>query len=1018
MKNLKRLMSVVLSVVMLLSFVIGTSAATFTDVAETDNSFQAIEVLAALKILEGKEAGVFDPEANIKRSEFATVICRAMNQSPVGVATFSDVPEDHWAYDYIAWAASQGIVKGKGEGKFDPDANVTYNEAITMIVRAMGYEYYVEEYLNGFPTGYTRIAGSYKMDAGVNVANGNAAATRADVAQLVYNAFDAPLMDYSYAIGSRDTEYVIYNGSKNVDYEKRTLLSYYSDIYKVKATVDNTFKNSTTLTDARGNKMMDLTIQSLYGFDEEWVADALGKTKNAWTAEAVLGATTNTALNKVIANNDAWANYQGYTVDAYVTLNDNNKLEIVAMVPVTAAGTELVIENAKEVINVADVTGSTVSFEYEDENGKDRTPDIAATATIFVNNMLIGDLSGAGYAADAETEFEALASGAYPSVTLLDSDDDGVYDKIYMVAYIYGIVEEVDVDYEVITTTDGAAYELSEDDTQDGFVYTIYKDGAEIAISDLVAGDLLNIVIGDDNIAAPDVADATFVDIYVTNNTIESSVSSVAGNGTTVPYKYIIDGEEYYTAATAMCGDLDPADTGIFYITIDGYIYDVDFTSTYSDNYGFILETGMNAGAFGNVWQIKILDKTNTVRVIPVKSTSLFTSTDGGNTKNQFKDAALDAEMTRISNLFTNTHEVADAGTTAATLATDKAAAISAISANLSDRLVTFKEVNGEITELVFAYGTGVRDYNVASLSGAYSAKTGRLAGKELLDSTVLFNIPFDRAVEKSDIVVSGTPKDLYTLNIDLVQVYAQAGLVTGDSYNGYVYNVDSNNAIGAAVLTDDMGFAGDANALAVITSVSTGLDAAGNSATVLTFIQAGETKSLAISDTYVGDAALASATAGDVFQYTENAAGEIGNATVIYDFETMTILEAGDIDDIAYVAGLVTENTGKVVGLVDSNGADTYAWDLEDGCTNVLFNVARAGKANAFNAKSGTSYIRAYKVDGSNNFTTDAYVAVVRMDEGVIVDVVAYLYAEEYLTAAAQDAIDTDTEFIAAIND
>lgn len=1006
MKNLKRLMSVVLSVVMLLSFVIGTSAATFTDVAETDNSFQAIEVLAALKILEGKEAGVFDPEANIKRSEFATVICRAMNQSPVGVATFSDVPEDHWAYDYIAWAASQGIVKGKGEGKFDPDANVTYNEAITMIVRAMGYEYYVEEYLNGFPTGYTRIAGSYKMDAGVNTSNGNAAATRADVAQLVYNAFDAPLMDYSYAIGSRDTEYVIYNGSKNVDYEKRTLLSYYSDIYKVKATVDNTFKNSTTLTDARGNKMMNLTVLSAYGFEKDnasWMIDALGKSKAVWEGTS--------PLNNVIANNDAWANYQGYTVDAYLTLNDNDKLEVVAMVPVTASGTELVIENAKEVINVSTV-GSSVVFEYEDENGKDRTPDVAADATIFVNNMLIGDLAD-GSTADAVVEFESLDDGAYPSVTLLDSNDDGVYDKVYLVKYIYGIVEEIDADYEVITTTDGAAYELSEDDTQDGFVYTIYKDGAEIAISDLVAGDLLNIIIGDDNIAAPDVADATFVDIYVTNNTIESSVSSVAGNGTTVPFKYIIDGEEYYTADTAMCGDLDPADTGIFYITIDGYIYDVDFTSTYSDNYGFILETGMNAGAFGNVWQIKILDKTNTVRVIPVKSTSLFTSTDGGNTKNQFKDAALDAEMTRIAGLFTNTHEVADAGTTAATLATDKAAAIAAISTNLDKRLVTFKEVNGEITELVFAYGTGARDFNINTLNGKYSSKTNRLDGKGLLDSTVLFNIPFSRAVEKSDIVVSGTAKDLYTLNIDLVQVYAQSSLPDDNTtYAGYVYNVDTNNELGAAVITNDMGFAGDANALAVVTSVSTGLDAAGNSATVLTFIQAGETKSLAISDTYVGDAALASATAGDVFQYTENAAGEIGNATVIYDFETMTILEAGNADDISYVAGLVTENTGKVVGLVDSNGADTYAWDLEDGCTNVLFNVARAGKANAFNAKSGTSYIRAYKANASNQFTTDAYVAVVRMDEGVIVDVVAYLYAEEGLTST------TDATFIAGIND
>lgn len=1021
MKNLKRLMSVVLSVVMLLSFVIGTSAATFTDVAETDNAYQAIEVLAALEILEGKEAGVFDPEANIKRSEFAAVICRAMNQTPVGVATFVDVPEDHWAYDYIAWAASQNIVKGKGEGKFDPDANVTYNEAITMIVRAMGYEYYVEEFLGGFPTGYARIAGSYKMDKGVNTANGNAAATRADVAQLVYNAFDAPLMDYNYAIGS-DMEYVIYNGSKNVDEEKRTLLSYYSDIYKFKATVTNTFKNNSSLIDAKGNKKIALNVLSAYGFDADWLNDALNDQYKANIT--------------AYAANDAWADLAGYTVDAYITLNDAEKLEVVAMVPVTS-GDELVIENAKEMINKSVVSGG-VTFEYEDENGRKQTPDIlyideAGTdddefAQVYVNNRNLGAINDAG---DAQAAFESLDDGAFASVTLLDADNDGVYEAIYLTNYIYGIVEEVDADYEIIEMTSGDALELSEDDTQDGFVYTIYKDGAEIAITDLVAGDLLNIVVGDadyDDITA--VATATFVDIYVTNNTIESSVSSYSP----ALDAYTIDGENYYIAPGETL-TINPGDTGIFYITIDGYIYDVDFTSTHSDNYGIILEMGDNPSAFGTTWEIKILDKNNNVVTYPVKSSMFITSTgvtsvmiDGVSTpvdadttyaRRQYKSTTnLDAKMTTIENAINAANDSTFAVDSDITDAEDAEAAMTDLQAA---RLVTFKVVNDEITELVFPT-TVAGDRNLVSdeLDGYYSSKTGRLNGMELLDSSVLFNIPVAAVgVDTSDPEDDVVDEYVCTLDIDDFQVYAQSGLVNDKKYTGFVYDYDSNTgAFGAALLTNDMGFAGNETALAVVISNSTGLDANGNTTNVITFMQAGETKSLALADVYKASGYdLANAATGDVFQYTTNAAGEIIKSEGIYTAADTTLLTVGEPDEIGYIAGLVTKNTNKVVNIANSDDADeAYAWDLADGCTNVLFNIERAGKANAFNAKNGTSYIRAARIGDANAFESDAYVIVAKTDDGVIVDVVAYLYSEDYLTAAANDAIDTDTELIAAI--
>ncbi len=989
MKNLKRLMSVVLSVVMLLSMVISTSAATFTDVAESDKAFEAVEILAALKILEGKEAGVFDPDANIKRSEFAAVICRAMNQSPVGVASFTDVAADHWAYNYIAWAASQKIVNGRGDGTFDPDANVTYNEAITMIVRAMGYEYYVEEYLGGFPTGYARVAGSYKIDAGVNTANGNAAATRADVATLVYNAFSAPLMDYNYAIGA-DMEYVIYNGSRNVEYEKRTLLSYYSEIYKFKATVDDTFKTVSNYVDNKGNKKMDLTILSTYGFEASWIEDALGQ-------EIVKDDEIT-----VIANDEAWAAYAGYTVDAYIALNDAEKLEVVAMVPVSS-GDELVIDNAREMINDSEVT-TEVAFEYEDENGRKQTPKIAVTATVYVNDRNLGavntDTKG------AKTAFESLEDGAFASVTLRDADNDGTFDAIYLTSYIYGIVEEVDADYEVIELTNGDVLELSEDDVDAGedFVYTIYKDGAEIAIEDLVAGDLLNIVVGaddyDDITAIPD---ATFVDIYVTNNTIESSVSSVAEiDGVE---RFAIDGENYYLADNAKVTSLNPGDTGIFYITIDGFIYDADFTSTHSDNYGVILEMGDNPSAFGTTWEIKILDKNNNVNVYPVKNSMFITDEDAEildfdddddegtpaiaqYTRRQYKstasgELALDDKMGEIEALIDAANSDTD---------------LDDLAAAQINRLVTFKVVNNEITELVFAVDSSDsendRDFIVDELDGDYKSRTGRLAGMELIDSTVLFSVPVEGLT-----AVAGT----YSVDLDVIQVFSQSALVNDDDYAGFIYNYDDRtNAFGAALLTDDMGFAGNENALAVVMSNSQGLDANGNTTNVITFMQAGETKSLALADTYkaVGGYDLEDAAIGDVFQYTTNAAGEIAMSEGIFVFADRELIEEGTADEIGYIAGVVVGNTNKVVNFANEEGEFDAAWELAEDGTNVLFEVARAGKSNAFADKNGSSYIRAAREEADETFGSDAYMIVAKTDDGAIVDVVAYLYDKDAVDA------------------
>lgn len=49
--------------------------------------------------------------------------------------TFDDVADGAWYADYVKMAADAGLIKGKGEGKFAPDENMTIAEAITLASR-------------------------------------------------------------------------------------------------------------------------------------------------------------------------------------------------------------------------------------------------------------------------------------------------------------------------------------------------------------------------------------------------------------------------------------------------------------------------------------------------------------------------------------------------------------------------------------------------------------------------------------------------------------------------------------------------------------------------------------------------------------------------------------------------------------------------------------------------------------------------------------------------------------------
>lgn len=107
----------------------------FDDIYNSANR-SAIEVLAARGIINGKGNGLFDPNANMTRAEFATIITRGLGLVPENTGVFTDVMPDQWYASYIGTANKYGIVNGIGGGLFNPNGTITRQEAGTMVARA------------------------------------------------------------------------------------------------------------------------------------------------------------------------------------------------------------------------------------------------------------------------------------------------------------------------------------------------------------------------------------------------------------------------------------------------------------------------------------------------------------------------------------------------------------------------------------------------------------------------------------------------------------------------------------------------------------------------------------------------------------------------------------------------------------------------------------------------------------------------------------------------------------------
>ncbi len=920
MKNLKKLVSVIVTVAMLISSlaVVGVSAADYADVEATNSYYKAIKVLSGLGIVKGDDEGNFNPTDNIKRSEMVALICRMKGEDAIASSTmqqFDDVPSTHWAAGYINWGVGSEIIKGYGNGNFGPDDAVTLQDAVVMIIRAAGWERIANRSdYGGYPTGHMRIANARGVMNNINFAVANAA-TREVIAQAIYNGLTMPLVEYSsYGEKVEDDRYVVN--------ENATLLTNTNKIFKVQAEVKETAKENPAFRADVDNQQVKLDVVDTYNYNLSAVAPTL----DGGEVTVFVGATD-------------VADYLGYTVEAYITYdNDLRDYKLLAVAVDEAKVVTKELTTANEIF--ANYDAANDKFFYYATATASRTSelDLADSLTVYYNGRELTNVTATG-AADLNDLFVNFADKL---VFMGEKNKD--FDTIFVTDYEYRQVVEVNEEALYIET-DGIPVLLDKEDRNDDtFVYYLYDaEGNEIALSDIAEDDILNIVAPLTSAGTKNADAIDYLEIYVTSNAVTGSVDEDNGNGT-----YVIAGDVYAPAAGVT---LAVGDEGIFFVTIDGQVYDKDTTSAISKNFALLLGSEIESKFNQDSIEIQVFTAEGKIETFKVASTIKVNGVrkliSDGTAKAYFNSAA-----------FTGLY--ADGVT------------------DVAGRIFTYKlNSNGELAEISFA-GTG---YTKTTANVKFNKNTSIFNGTFVTANTVLFEAPL-------------TTTGAVNVDVDKLKISSFKAMDEDTAYNVAYFVFDNETTeIAAAVYAGEITSGTKFAKLAVVKSVSSVYSAEDNTNVVkYTYVQSGEVKEATVDP----DKALATMGVGDVFRYTVNADGEINSLVNIYDlsadaFTPGTLTETNAAANKEWILeGTIAKVERNDNGRLVTIGGTKYLLNDDEANTYVSVNVATA--TGAVNASAGVEVMaNAAGLRASYSAQTYDVIALVNED-GLIDDAIMFV--------------------------
>ena len=449
MKNLKKVLALVLAFAC--AFTMFAGAASFTDEADIQAK-DAVNMLTQLGVIEGYEDGSFNPDGVVTRAEMAKMIFVVRNNT-IDDSAYENVTSNltditnHWAKGYIKFCESQGIIAGKGNGIFDPDAPVTGTEAAKMLLVLTGYSA-DKAGLTGanWETNTLRYAGAAGILDGV-VSSLSSGLPRQWAAQMIANTLEADRVLWSN--DSETFDQILNGGKKETVGQAYMKLSYdYGTL-----TVVDTDTLTVVINDA----------YSAENYHDGWTTVQFTKVGANYTD--LLGQTVKVMFRDG-KTNDVIGVYAISDNTVYNTLMngvelDGNKIKF--------GGSSYSVDNTRSI---------NLTFVDADEGARTDTVNIS-----YFNKDGAANADGSN------------GNTSLSEVTFVDSDGNNKIDTAIVIEKIPGEVTYVGSDR---ITMEGQTYKFADVNVDDEIVaddyavrsYNLYEDCSEITKADVVTGEL------------------------------------------------------------------------------------------------------------------------------------------------------------------------------------------------------------------------------------------------------------------------------------------------------------------------------------------------------------------------------------------------------------------------------------------------------------------------------------------------------------------------------------------------
>ena len=364
------------------------SYAGFLDIEKDNICYEEITVLSALNIISGYEDGDFKPDNKVTRAEFCALISRTLGMGDAGnnkVRTnFTDVPYEHWASGYVNTALGAGLINGVGDDRFEPEEEVTYEQAVKIIVSALGYVPLAEE-IGGYPNGYMLVGNQAGVTNGTAKIKGGLA--RQMVAKLLFNSLTSVCGEYCcYTPSTHSTN--LPNPRVSILYTKLAIIKADARIISLDKSMANLKYNSI-------NKCAVL---------------------NGWTIKKDDDKSNALLPDKLsIANVDV-SDAIGVPANIYIDISDDENLKIVVAVPKKGIPT---IEIAPSLLINKNNNGYIEYYKTETDDILTKTK-IAEKMTVY-NNLSLSSYDDIKEKSKSELIYKYI-----------DTDNDQIFDTVFI----------------------------------------------------------------------------------------------------------------------------------------------------------------------------------------------------------------------------------------------------------------------------------------------------------------------------------------------------------------------------------------------------------------------------------------------------------------------------------------------------------------------------------------------------------------------------------------------------------